>query len=275
MACACEGVPIPMHNARLAINHHVLSQGNPRSVSATNRSSTFVPRREDASPQLLAAKIMQGSTRFQSVAEPAASKLATIALCQRSAIRGLVEVRCWRRSAAMNTLDSNGWLLRMPTKVNSLWPNPRPLIALHSPYALLETGPRTCHPEKSQHVEATRSEHSLLSSAVCLGIIAKYGNFPVHFVGEKPIFSAVQTAWRRERDSNRRYPFRYSGFQDRLFQPLTHPSAIKKRNTGSILHSTPRTAAPTGRRGRCGLGAVATLTKTVLCPLVRVRLLIG
>src|SRR5258708_2843685 len=31
--------------------------------------------------------------------------------------------------------------------------------------------------------------------------------------------------WRRERDSNPRYPFRYSGFQDRLFQPLTHPSA--------------------------------------------------
>jgi hypothetical protein len=31
--------------------------------------------------------------------------------------------------------------------------------------------------------------------------------------------------WRRERDSNPRYPFRYNGFQDRLFQPLTHPSA--------------------------------------------------
>src|SRR6516225_7173459 len=31
--------------------------------------------------------------------------------------------------------------------------------------------------------------------------------------------------WRRERDSNPRYPFGYSGFQDRLFQPLTHPSA--------------------------------------------------
>ena len=168
---------------------------------------------------------MQGSTRFQSVAEPAASKLSNIALCQRSAIRGLVEVRCWRRSAAMNTLDSNGWLLRMPTKVNSLWPNPRPLIALHSPYALLETGPRTCHPEKSQHVEATRSEHSLLSSAVCLGIIAKYGNFPVHFVGEKPIFSAVQTAWRRERDSNPRYPFRYSGFQE---VPFSAPSLVVK-----------------------------------------------
>ncbi len=34
----------------------------------------------------------------------------------------------------------------------------------------------------------------------------------------------LQTVWRRERDSNPRYPFGYSGFQDRLFQPLTHPS---------------------------------------------------
>src|ERR1035441_3270559 len=30
-------------------------------------------------------------------------------------------------------------------------------------------------------------------------------------------FSAVQTVWRRERDSNPRYGFPYSGFQDRLF----------------------------------------------------------
>ncbi len=37
--------------------------------------------------------------------------------------------------------------------------------------------------------------------------------------------SRVQTRWRRERDSNPRYPSGYSGFQDRPFQPLTHPSA--------------------------------------------------
>src|SRR2546423_1739748 len=35
----------------------------------------------------------------------------------------------------------------------------------------------------------------------------------------------LQAKWRRERDSNPRYPFGYSGFQDRLFQPLTHHSA--------------------------------------------------
>jgi hypothetical protein len=36
--------------------------------------------------------------------------------------------------------------------------------------------------------------------------------------------SDLAEEWRRERDSNPRYPFGYSGFQDRPFQPLTHPS---------------------------------------------------
>ena len=31
--------------------------------------------------------------------------------------------------------------------------------------------------------------------------------------------------WRRRRDSNPRGPFEPNGFQDRRFQPLTHPSA--------------------------------------------------
>ena len=35
----------------------------------------------------------------------------------------------------------------------------------------------------------------------------------------------ILNEWRRERDSNPRCPLRQSGFQDRLFQPLTHPSA--------------------------------------------------
>ncbi len=41
----------------------------------------------------------------------------------------------------------------------------------------------------------------------------------------------MQTTWRRERDSNPRYPFGYIGFQDRLFQPLTHPSAEARNPT--------------------------------------------
>ena len=41
--------------------------------------------------------------------------------------------------------------------------------------------------------------------------------------------------WRRERDSNPRCPFRHSGFQDRLFQPLTHPSAFRISHFREVL----------------------------------------
>ena len=43
--------------------------------------------------------------------------------------------------------------------------------------------------------------------------------------------------WRRERDSNPRYGFPYSGFQDRLFQPLTHPSATYKLHNRKFIVS--------------------------------------
>jgi hypothetical protein len=46
--------------------------------------------------------------------------------------------------------------------------------------------------------------------------------------GIREPFSDRQTSWRRGRDSNPRYPFGYSGFQDRLFQPLTHLSTMKR-----------------------------------------------
>jgi hypothetical protein len=48
----------------------------------------------------------------------------------------------------------------MPTKVNSLWLNPRLLIALHSPSVLCETGLRVCPPEKR------RDSDPVLSRAV-------------------------------------------------------------------------------------------------------------
>jgi hypothetical protein len=61
-------------------------------------------------------------------------------------------------------------------KVNSLWLNPRFLIALHSPYALLETGLRICSPEKSQDKAAFAVEQSVLSSPCCEGETAKNGH---------------------------------------------------------------------------------------------------
>src|SRR5256885_10143873 len=45
--------------------------------------------------------------------------------------------------------------------------------------------------------------------------------------------------WRRERDSNPRYPFGYSGFQDRPFRPLTHPSVANKRRFFASLQQSP------------------------------------
>ncbi len=41
--------------------------------------------------------------------------------------------------------------------------------------------------------------------------------------------------WRKGRDSNPRYPFRYSGFQDRRHQPLGHPSAWRGRKVARIF----------------------------------------
>ena len=90
-------------------------------------------------------------------------------------------------------------------KVNSPWSNPRLLIALHSPNALLETGLRLWPSEKSRDHEAINPKQSVLRSPVCQQIIVKYGHLSrISRVGE-PTFSAVQTAWRREMDSNPRY----------------------------------------------------------------------
>jgi hypothetical protein len=93
----------------------------------------------------------------------------------------------------------------MPTKVNSLRPNPRLLIALHSPNALPQTGLLVCVPEKSRTLTAVGAEQSVLCSPVCLGIIAKYGHFLRISEEVGPTFSAVQTTWRSGKDSNPRY----------------------------------------------------------------------
>jgi len=58
---------------------------------------------------------------------------------------------------------------------------------------------------ESQENTAFDAEQSILCSPVCLGIIAKYGQFSRISEVEEPTFSAVQTAWRRERDSNPQY----------------------------------------------------------------------
>jgi hypothetical protein len=82
---------------------------------------------------------------------------------------------------------------------------PHLLIALRSPNALLKTGLRVCLLEKSQDSTAFDAEQSVLYGPVCLGIIAKYGHYSRISAQSQRNFSAVQTAWRRERDSNPRY----------------------------------------------------------------------
>ena len=79
-----------------------------------------------------------------------------------------------------------------------------------------EKGAKTCLGSKARHF--------LLSGLSATS--EELRPFPAIFRSTQASFSALQTAWRRERDSNPRYPFGYIGFQDRLFQPLTHPSAL-------------------------------------------------
>jgi putative ABC transport system permease protein len=53
----------------------------------------------------------------------------------------------------------------------------------------------------------------------------------------------IRKVWRRERDSNPRCPLEQSGFQDRRYQPLTHPSAPMRQLHSSKGSSNPPTAA--------------------------------
>jgi hypothetical protein len=110
-------------------------------------------------------------------------------------------------------------------KVKLLSPNHRFVIALCSPAGVSETGPPVCPPEKKAGKLVREIQRDIFSGPVCARKFAELRRFPNVLGGKQPGFSAPQTEWRRERDSNPRYPLRYSGFQDRLIKPLSHPSA--------------------------------------------------
>jgi hypothetical protein len=59
-----------------------------------------------------------------------------------------------------------------------------------------------CVPEKSRDSTAFDAEQSVVRSPVCPGIIVEYGNFSRISAQSEQNLSAVQTVWRRERDSN-------------------------------------------------------------------------
>src|SRR5450759_1617147 len=115
---------------------------------------------------------------------------------------------------------------RVRTKVNSLWPNPELVIALHSPSALLETGLHLCPTEKDLDIASFDPKQSVLCSPVCLRLIAKYGHHSRISQKCGRTFSALQTAWRRGRDSKLYSPI----------QPLT--SRLPKTVTRHIHDSS-------------------------------------
>src|SRR5271157_2844892 len=104
--------------------------------------------------------------------------------------------------------------------------NDRFVIALHSPELNFQTGPTLSRPEKKAAKLAFQLKYDTFSKSGFSVKHAELRAFPPNFRGMLQSFSAPETCWRRERDSNPRYGFPYSGFQDRLFQPLTHPSNL-------------------------------------------------
>jgi hypothetical protein len=136
-----------------------------------------------------------------------------------------------RERQAWETLNS---VFKALTKVNSLGPNPQLLIALHSPNALLKTGLHMCPPEKNRYSDGLRCKQSVLRSPVCLGIIAKYGHCSRFSAHSEPNFSGLQTAWRRELDSNPRYrseclPSSPWGCRTRFVASFTVTSSLRFR----------------------------------------------
>ena len=113
------------------------------------------------------------------------------------------------------------------------------------------------------HAERGQLLKTVLSNCVTDGV----NHCPTYKKPFDIIFErAKNEEWRRERDSNPRYGFPYSGFQDHPFQPLTHPSASKRVwlvYTG--WRGSP--AAPVRQFGRVELGMHARS----LGPLVRTR----
>jgi hypothetical protein len=102
----------------------------------------------------------------------------------------------------------------MRWQVKSLSPCHRFVIALRSPRGFAETGLRNCPREKKPGRTCLQGYVGhFLQSGLGTGI-RKLRRFRAILRPMQGVFSASQTVWRRERDSNPRYPFRYSGFQD-------------------------------------------------------------
>ena len=163
---------------------------------------------------------------YQSVRLPSALSLRGGVTCSREPLRTSTKVQHWPCGVYRGVRRLAKLFVVMQHKSSWHSPNHRCVIALHSPGANRETGPTVSPSEKRAAELAFRVQSGIFSES---GFSPRHAKLrPIRRISATDLqsFSALETCWRRERDSNPRYPFEYSGFQDRLFQPLTHPSAV-------------------------------------------------
>ena len=96
---------------------------------------------------------------------------------------------------------------------------PLPSSSLRRSWSRERREPVRPTPDRAENESAGRSRRrSACARFACFGETSRRS---------RPEFMAGAGGWRRERDSNPRYGFPYSGFQDHRHRPLGHPSAFE------------------------------------------------
>jgi hypothetical protein len=81
------------------------------------------------------------------------------------------------------------------------------VIASHSPDGVVETGLRVCPPEKKRMKACERSKAGHFLRCCFRTEVEELRRFSAIFRARRLDFSALQTVWRSERNSNSRYSF--------------------------------------------------------------------
>jgi hypothetical protein len=179
---------------------------------------------------------------------------------------GLLAIRKPSRNGILG--NAEGGTRTVQSKVKPGSPHDRFVIAYHSPGKPSKLDCHSTVQRKGETLSPFDGKQSFLSSPVRLCLNAKNG-FIREFRRETRLnFSAVQTVWRRVRDSNPRYPLRYAGFQDRCHQPLGQLSAGGVTRTSSLLVSLQQGAvnlsAPLAPSSPVLMGSAAITVQTLL-----------
>ena len=93
------------------------------------------------------------------------------------------------------------------TKVKAASPHHQFVIALHSPDGIDETGLLGCHPERMPVKRACNIVQRTFSGPVWKQELKELRRFRAIVRTMRQDFSALQTVWRSERDSNSQYSF--------------------------------------------------------------------